>query len=211
MWQLEWENLRQDFGLFPKNDAEKALLRIIEYRINKRWLRRWKNNGRIDESGTAVIKVEEKVPPTLVERPRWNEQFFYRMKLECVLGSVFALTFLILTFVLLFPLSLIFNIQYQPLVYLLLIPAVMIIYTMPIPFDRSWKHGLECYAVPLIAVIYCFVNSTVMPFSTVLCLWFFTSLYYVLLHVVVWAGMALVNSLDHFEFAYLMALRYVKL
>jgi hypothetical protein len=211
MWKAEWKNVQQDLELYPQNNAERELCKVLESKLYARWMSGRRNYIlRADAPAPSNgIKIEvEEDPPVSPECPRWNTQIVYRSSLECIFGIVFFANFLALTFIPLIPLSFIFGIPYQPLIYLLFLSASIVMYGAPMwRYIREDKFFLRCYALPIISTIYGFINSSSISFGTILCLWIFTILYCILLRITVWLSMSKFEAYDPFGYAYIAILR----
>jgi hypothetical protein len=208
-WEAEWKQIRQDMELFPQNDIQKALLDILEGRIYLRWIvgcRMWHDEPPEKDQDTLQYTATRGDQPPVLKTMK-EAVFAYWLKLECKFGIIFLKVFAVLTIPLLLLLCLIMGVQFQPLIYLLLIAAAIVMYFTP-PILRSRLDCIKCHVVPMIATIYRFINSGSMSLITLLCLWIFTAFYYFALNPVVWAAVARAKekgSLDSFEFAYLLA------
>jgi hypothetical protein len=211
-WEAEWESIRQDMELFPQNDVQKALLYFLEGRIYSRWLIAWNSRIRHDESlgkgRIQYVAVKDDLP--LVMKTMREKIFAYWFKLECKFGMIFLFTFSLLTIPPLLLLSLIWGVQYQPLIYLLFISAAMAVYFTPL-YDKRWEHYIKCYAVPIIATVYRFINPNSIPLAILSYLWIFTTFYCAFLHTATWAIMDKIKkSFDPFGYAYLLTIKTMK-
>jgi hypothetical protein len=170
----------------------------------------WKKHMSHQDPDSAQYVALKDDPPPAIQTMR-EAVFAYWLKLECKFGIAFLEVFSLLTFPLLILISLIFSVQYQPLIYLLLISALIVMYFTP-PIMRSGLDCIKCYAVPMITMVYRFMNSGTMSFATLLCLWLFTALYYVLMDPVVWAFVMRARErdfLDPFGYAYLLTAKNI--
>jgi hypothetical protein len=143
-WEAEWEGIQQDLELYPQNNVQKALLDLLESKLYSRWLNVRKS--RMETDGVEYVIIKDELPEEI--KACENKLYTYLSELEIRFGLHFLMAFSFFTFPLLFVLSLIFGVPYQPLVYLLFITAITIIYFEP-PFERRWEHRLGCYSVPV--------------------------------------------------------------
>jgi hypothetical protein len=213
-WETEWEDIKWDMELHPQNTVQKALLDVLEDTLYSRWLIAYNSRKFEDTSQNAddaeYFFTRNKELPEEETKACQDELFTYRFKLECKFGLIFLTVFSLLTFLPLFLLSFVWGIQYQPLVYLLLIVATTVTYFTP-PFERRGSDYVRCYAVPVIVTIHWLVNSGDVLFKTMVCLWLFTTFYYVALHTVIWAVMDRIKkSFDPFGYAYLLTIKNLK-
>jgi hypothetical protein len=212
-WEAEWEEIQRDMELYPQNNVQKLLLDVLEGKLYSRWLpvhndRMEAEDALGDAQGVEYVVIKDELPEEV--KACQNELFIYRSRLESKFGIIFLMTFSLLTFLPLFLLSFIWSVQYQPLVYLLFIPAMTITYFAP-PFERRLEHHLRCYAVPVIVTVHWLVSSSGMPFKTVAYLWLFTTCYYILLRVATWKIIDKVKKyFDPLGYAYLLTIRNLK-
>jgi hypothetical protein len=218
VWKSRWEEVKEDMELFPENDVQEALLYILSRRMYSRWLLRWEKYrseeilDQIQEMDIAQYRMLQDGtlqddPPPEIKTVR-GALIAYWAKLECKFGIIFLMSFSLLTLLPLFILSLIWKVQYQPLVYLLFISAVMIIYSSPPIGHRQRNHRIKCFAIPVIVTLYRIINSDAMPSLSLWSLWIFMIFHYVFLHFVTWLLVAKERKyFDPFGIAYLSTIK----
>lgn len=214
-WESEWEDIKWDMELHPKNNVQQALLEVLESKLYSRWLIAYNSKKSEDASpnadDTEYFIIREELSEEEAKACQ-DELFAYRFRLECRFGFIFLMTFSLLTFPPLFLLSLIWSVPYQPLIYFLLFIATTVVYFTP-PFERRWRDRFRCYAILAIVTIHWFVTSrdNMLYYKMMACLWPFTTFYYLALHTVVWTVMDKSKKFfDPFGYAYLLTIKNLK-
>jgi hypothetical protein len=177
---------------------------ILEDKLRVQWMKK------INDALSIGSKKTEDLPITIpaLRVTSWRDSFFYRLELDLKFGVLSLLLYAATTLFPLWLLSLVFEIPYRALAYLLLIPAVMTVYFAVDPLGfSSCGQMILYYLLPVGGSFYWLFSSTGPTFKTVVLLWIFTTLYRSYMNRLALLLVFKVKMFDAFEREYLMMWR----